>query len=54
MPLLGYTPQLKGLVDVGTRTTYADLGQTILDNFGCENSALGKSFLPMISNGLDI
>lgn len=54
VPLLGYTPQLKGLVDVGTRTTYADLGQTILDNFGCENSALGKSFLSMISNGLDI
>jgi len=35
-------------VDLGTRETYADLGQTIADLFGAPALANGTSFLPLI------
>ena len=45
VPLLGYSKQVTKSINVGVRSTFADLGQTILDNFNC-SSPYGKSFLP--------
>jgi phosphopentomutase len=44
VPILAYSPQSRGGVNLGTRETLADMGQTIAANFG---SAIphGKSFL---------
>ena len=39
----GVTP-----VDLGTRTSFADLGRTILDNFEVDAPFAGHSFLPML------
>ncbi|KGF48260.1 phosphopentomutase [Veillonella montpellierensis DNF00314] len=44
VPLLGYSKQFTKSINVGVRSTFADLGQTILDNFNC-SSPYGKSFL---------
>ena len=38
-------PHVRGGVDIGTRQTFADLGQTIADNFGVGRLAHGTSFL---------
>ena len=45
-PLLVYGKQARS-VDLGTRDSLADIGQTIADNFGLELSA-GKSFLEQV------
>ncbi len=45
VPLLLYSPALTQSVDVGTRKTYADLGMTIMDNFGLSGLSVGTSFL---------
>jgi phosphopentomutase len=48
VPILAYTPGVKCGVNIGTRATLADMGQTIAANFG--GSILhGKSFLEEIS-----
>ncbi|MFT9269415.1 MAG: phosphopentomutase [Liquorilactobacillus nagelii] len=46
VPLLVYSPSLShpGL-NLGVRTTFSDLGTTILDNFGINTSNSGNSFL---------
>jgi phosphopentomutase len=44
VPILVFSPTLKGGVDLGVRTSLADLGQTIADNFGL-TLPTGKSFL---------
>ena len=44
VPILVYSRGLKGGVDIGTRATMADIGQTIADNFGL-TLANGTSFL---------
>ena len=46
VPLLVYSPGLHESIDLGTRSTYADLGQTIMDNFDAGWLAFGRSFLP--------
>ena len=46
VPLLVYSPGLHESIDLGTRSTYADLGQTIMDNFDAGRLAFGRSFLP--------
>jgi phosphopentomutase len=48
VPILAYSPQSPGGVNLGTRETLADMGQTIAANFG---SAIphGKSFLKEIT-----
>ena len=43
-PLLAYGPHVRGGVDLGTRETLADIGQTVAENFGTTISA-GTSFL---------
>ena len=45
VPLLTYSPAFTKSVDLGLRQTYADLGQTIMDNFGLKGLTHGTSFL---------
>lgn len=45
VPLLAAGPSVKAGVDLGTRGTFADLGQTIADNFGVGPMVHGTSFL---------
>ncbi len=44
VPILVYGKSLEGGVNLGTRTTLADMGQTVADNFGLRLS-FGTSFL---------
>ncbi len=45
VPLLVTGPRVKSGVDLGIRATFADLGQTIADNFGVGPMTHGTSFL---------
>lgn len=47
VPILVYGKSLKGGVDLGTRSTLADIGQTVADNFRIEIQA-GTSFLSLL------
>lgn len=49
-PLLAYGPRVRGGVDLGTRATLADIGQTVAENFGTHIST-GDSFLHDIQKG---
>jgi len=44
VPLLGYSAAFKTGADLGTRKSFADIGQTIADIFSCEPIAHGESF----------
>ncbi len=44
-PLLVYGKDIKEGVNIGTRSTFADIGSSILDYFKLENNLDGKSFL---------
>jgi phosphopentomutase len=44
VPLLAYGSGLQGGVDLGTRASLADIGQTVAENFGTQVAA-GVSFL---------
>ncbi len=48
VPIVTYSPGGRRGVNLGTRDTLADMGQTIAENFG---GAIphGKSFLPLVS-----
>jgi phosphopentomutase len=48
VPLLAHGARVKAGVDLGTRTTFADLGQTLAENFGVGTLAHGTSFLKEI------
>lgn len=48
VPVLGYGELLKKNVDIGTRETFADLGQTIADIFGVSPLENGTSFKDLI------
>jgi phosphopentomutase len=45
VPLLAYGAHVAGGVDLGTRDTFADLGQTLAEIFGVEPLRHGRSFL---------
>ncbi|MCI1959515.1 MAG: phosphopentomutase [Clostridia bacterium] len=45
VPILAYGKNVKENVDLGIRSTFADLGKTILDYLGLENTLPGTSFL---------
>lgn len=47
VPLLAYSPSAHGNVDLGTRETLSDIGQTVAQNFSTQISK-GKSFLSAI------
>lgn len=44
VPLLAYSPGLRGGVELGTRASLADIGQTVAENFGLKLER-GESFL---------
>ena len=48
VPILLTGPRVRNGTDLGTRATFADLGQTIADNFGVGPLAHGTSFLEAI------
>ena len=48
VPLLAIGEGVKP-ANLGTRRTYADIAQTVCDNFGIKNTLAGASFLPCIS-----
>jgi phosphopentomutase len=48
VPLLACGPRVRAGVDLGTRPTFADLGQTLADVFGVGPLAHGTSFLDAI------
>ncbi|MDF7663922.1 phosphopentomutase [Bifidobacterium sp. ESL0763] len=45
VPLLAYSPSMKEPGSLGARTTFADFGATILDNFGVAGPSNGTSYL---------
>ncbi|MGE0392778.1 MAG: phosphopentomutase [Vicinamibacterales bacterium] len=45
VPVLAVGPRVPAGVDLGTRTTFADLGQTVAENFAVGPMARGVSFL---------
>ena len=48
IPFLAYGKDVKEGVNIGTRTTYADIAATILDIFGVDNNTDGESFKSLI------
>ena len=48
VPILAYAPALKEGVDLGIRSTFADLGQTVGDVFGVGRIPNGTSFLDRV------
>ena len=44
VPVLAYSPRMAGGINLGTRASLADTGQTIAENFGIQ-LGFGKSFL---------
>ncbi len=48
-PLVACGPRVKQGANLGTRSTFADIGATVLDCFGVENCTQGQSFLSQIS-----
>jgi phosphopentomutase len=51
VPVLAYGRRLGPGVDLGTRETFSDLGQTIADVFGAPPLKNGRSFLSRIRAG---
>lgn len=49
IPMLAYSPSLHGGKNLGTRPGFYDIGKTVLDIFGCENTLPGTSFLNELS-----
>ena len=45
VPLVCYAPSGKSGVNLGTRSTFADIGKTVVEYFGVRNSLDGTSFL---------
>ena len=50
VPLLVVGPGVEP-VDLGDRQSFADVGSTLLDNFGVEGGTMGESFLSQIAGG---
>lgn len=50
VPLLAYSPAFIGPIDLGDRRSFADIGQTILENFGVTEPFVGESFLHALGN----
>jgi phosphopentomutase len=48
--LLVYSPLVQRVIDLGTRSTFADLGQTLAEVFGVEKLSAGTSFLSDLIN----
>ncbi|MCD1260728.1 phosphopentomutase [Paenibacillus athensensis] len=48
VPVLLYSPSLQQPASIGVRSTFADLGATIADNFGVASTGNGESFLHLL------
>ncbi len=48
VPLICYSPQMKGFKHIDIRKTFADLGATISENFNVRQTKNGQSFLNII------
>ena len=48
IPLLICGPGVKKGVNLGTRCSFADIGATILEYFGCKQEIAGESFLKQV------
>lgn len=48
VPLLMYSPKIEGSIHLRTRETFADLGQTICENFNVKPTSSGTSFLDVL------
>ena len=51
VPILATGAKVSGGISIGTRSTFADLGQTIAENFGVGPMTHGTSFLQDMSRG---
>ena len=49
VPILAYSPRMRAGVNLGTRATLADIGQTVAENFG-KTIPHGTSFLNLLRN----
>lgn len=49
VPLLVYSPAFTGPIALGDRNSFADIGQTILENFGVTELFVGESFLQLLA-----
>lgn len=49
VPILVYAPAVATGVNLGTRSTFADVGKTIAEFFGVSNTLAGTSFLPAVT-----
>ncbi len=49
VPILGYSPRIDGPIELGDRKSFADIGETILENFGLKQWDIGTSFLEKLS-----
>jgi phosphopentomutase len=49
VPILAYSPRMRAGVNLGTRATLADMGQTVAENFG-RTISHGTSFLNLLRN----
>lgn len=49
VPLLVIGEKFKQGIDMGTRTSFADIGQTLCEYFGLPDLKIGKSFLTQVS-----
>ena len=47
-PLVIYGKSLKKGINLGTRSSFADIGATVLDYFGINSGIAGESFLDII------
>lgn len=45
VPILAYSPSFTGPIELGDRRSFADIGQTVLENFGITELFVGESFL---------
>lgn len=54
VPLLVYSPSMTGGRSLGTRTTFADFGATVLDNFDVPAGPFGTSFLHELMSKEDV
>lgn len=47
--ILAYSPAFTDPIDLGDRRSFADIGQTILENFGVKEAFVGESFLQLLA-----
>ena len=50
VPLLAYSPSMSHSVALGDRHSFADIGETVLQNFGLKQWHIGKSFLDILKS----